>query len=215
MVCYCCFSLCVCVMFFSFNEIGFRPRQLKCWHRLPPLNLLGISISVMDSYDFELGYIALNIGNKTNSHRKEYQILYYSSKYRTFSECHHVIRFTAGRARSQRINGDNTEAVDGVGQQSDDLRTCRIGQCHKSVLNIPFAFFTDSARHLKKKSKNRLAHPLDTLQENRTNSLRDWHVFQRMGAIQDGGRRMLVKEKEERKIGDFVQVNKWSRYSFI
>ena len=106
----------------------------------------------MDSYDFEPGYIALNIGNKSkqNNRISEYQI-YYSSKYRTFSECHHVIRFTAGRARSERVDGHNTEAVDGVGQQSDDLRTCRIGQCHKSVLNIPFAFLTDSARHLKKK----------------------------------------------------------------
>jgi hypothetical protein len=29
-----------------------------------------------------------------------------------------------------------------------------------------------------------------------------------MGAIQDGGGGRMVKEKEERKIGDFVQVNK-------
>ncbi len=63
-----------------------------------------------------------------------------------------------------------------------------------ALVNVTRAFWTSHSpssptlRDIwKKKSKNRLAHPLDTVQQNCTNSLRDWHVFQRMGAIQDGG----------------------------
>ena len=67
----------------------------------------------------------------------------------TFSERDHVVGFATRCAGSEAVDCHHTETVDGVGQQSDDLRTGGVGGRDQCVVDVPFTFLSNSATRQK------------------------------------------------------------------